>query len=311
MRSAPYWTRRSPAGPPGHRPAKRHRPAAQPSPRPARRGAQPLRPPAPNLPVRAHRPRRRRPVLHRPCGCRTCSRPSRPAVPHRGPVEVKSVLPFLVTGPLARLGVLDALLPALAAAGIRDGADLVARSQLFAAALGCTVLGPLRRGWLRDPADRAAAAAFAGLDDLPDEAIGDLVRTGAAAGPGAGRRGRAGALPRALAGPAAAARRGVAGRRAAGCCWPTRRGCSRSAGPATRISCCGTGRRAAGRWCCSARPPGRSRCSARSAGSSYARWPPPGSGSPPACRPPAASAGTGCRAGGAGSRPAPTRPQAW
>ena len=55
--------------------------------------------------------------------------------------------------------------------------------RLFAAALGCTVLGPLRRGWLRDPADRTAAAAFAGLDDLPDEAIGDLVRTGAAAAP--------------------------------------------------------------------------------------------------------------------------------
>ncbi len=106
-------------------------------------------------------------------------RPSR----GRGPVEVKSVLPFLVTGPLARLGVLDALAPALAAAGTRDGADLVAGSQLFAAALGCTVLGPLRRGWLRDPADRAAAAAFAGLDDLPDEAIGGLVRTSAAAAP--------------------------------------------------------------------------------------------------------------------------------
>ena len=106
-------------------------------------------------------------------------RPSR----DRGPVEVESALPFLVTGPLARLGVLDALLPALAAAGIRRDADLVAGSQLFAAALACTVLGPLRRGWLRDPADRTSAAAFAGLDDLPDEAIGDLVRTGAAAAP--------------------------------------------------------------------------------------------------------------------------------
>ena len=106
-------------------------------------------------------------------------RPSR----DRGPVEVESALPFLVTGPLARLGVLDALLPALAAAGIRGGSDLAARSQTFAAALGCTVLGPLRRGWLRDPADRTAAAAFADLDDLPDEAIGDLVRTGAAAAP--------------------------------------------------------------------------------------------------------------------------------
>ena len=106
-------------------------------------------------------------------------RPSR----DRGLVEVESALPFLVTGPLARLGVLDALLPALAAAGIRGAADLVAGSQLFAAALGCTVLGPLRHGWLRDPADRAAAAAFAGLDDLPEEAIGDLVRTGAAAAP--------------------------------------------------------------------------------------------------------------------------------
>jgi hypothetical protein len=106
-------------------------------------------------------------------------RPSR----DRGPVEVESALPFLVTGPLARLGVLDALLPAMAAAGVRGGTDLVTRSQLFAAALGCTVLGPLRRGWLRNPADRTAAAAFAGLDDLPDEAVSDLVRTDTAAAP--------------------------------------------------------------------------------------------------------------------------------
>jgi hypothetical protein len=106
-------------------------------------------------------------------------RPSR----DRGPVEVESVLPFLVTGPLARLGVLDALLPALAATRTRNGADLIAQCQLFAAALGCTVLGPLGRGGLRDPADRTAAAAFAGLDDLPDEAVDDLVRTGAAAAP--------------------------------------------------------------------------------------------------------------------------------
>ena len=106
-------------------------------------------------------------------------RPSR----DRGPVEVESVLPFLITGPLARLGLIDALLPALAATGPRDGAQLVTRSQLVAAALGYTVLGPLQRGWQRSLADRTAAAAFAGLQEVPDEALGDLVRTGAAAGP--------------------------------------------------------------------------------------------------------------------------------
>jgi len=100
--------------------------------------------------------------------------------PATGAVEVASVLPFLLVGPLARLGVLDALLPALAGAS-PDG--LLATSQLVAAALGYTVLGPLGRGWRRSPADRVTAAAFAGLAEVPDDALHDVLRGTAAAAP--------------------------------------------------------------------------------------------------------------------------------
>jgi hypothetical protein len=79
-----------------------------------------------------------------------------------GEQHVSSVLPFLLAGPLARIGYLDAIGPALA------GADLLEEAPLFAAALAYKVLGAAERGWRRTEQDNAAAAAFAGLESIPD-----------------------------------------------------------------------------------------------------------------------------------------------
>jgi hypothetical protein len=79
-----------------------------------------------------------------------------------GEMRVSSVVPFLLAGQLARTGYLDAIGPALA------GAGLVAEAPLFAAALAYQVLGAPERGWRRTAADNAAAAAFAGLESVPD-----------------------------------------------------------------------------------------------------------------------------------------------
>ncbi|MFJ9779534.1 hypothetical protein ACIRSS_08120 [Amycolatopsis sp. NPDC101161] len=79
-----------------------------------------------------------------------------------GETRVGSVLPFLLAGPLARTGYLDAIGPAL------SGVDLAAETPLFAAALAYQVLGAPQRGWRRDPEDDVAAAAFAGLESVPD-----------------------------------------------------------------------------------------------------------------------------------------------
>ncbi|XVU28350.1 hypothetical protein ACQPZJ_15290 [Actinoplanes sp. CA-054009] len=72
-------------------------------------------------------------------------------------IQVCPALPFLLAGPLARTGYLDAIGPALAA-----------EAPLFAAALAYKVLGAPERGWRRTPGDHAAAAAFAGLAEAPD-----------------------------------------------------------------------------------------------------------------------------------------------
>jgi hypothetical protein len=94
-----------------------------------------------------------------------------PAVPVPSPVDVPvtagetrvcSALPFLLVGPLARTGYLDAIGPALAAV------DLLAEAPLFAAALAYTVLGAPERGWRHTPDDNATAAAFAGLAEAPE-----------------------------------------------------------------------------------------------------------------------------------------------
>jgi hypothetical protein len=79
-----------------------------------------------------------------------------------GETRVGSVLPFLLAGPLARTGYLDAIGPAL------SGVDLLDDAPLFAAALAYQVLGEPQRGWRRTPEDDVAAATFAGLDSVPD-----------------------------------------------------------------------------------------------------------------------------------------------
>jgi hypothetical protein len=121
-----------------------------------------------------------------------------------GEVEVRSALPFLAAAALARIGLLDAVGPALAQAGLdptgaggdsarvlpaegratdgpttdgRTTDGLATDAQLFAAALAYKVLTPPRRGWLRTDADRADAAAFAGLaGDVPEAALSGLAR---------------------------------------------------------------------------------------------------------------------------------------
>ncbi|MFI0820871.1 hypothetical protein ACH4TX_32725 [Streptomyces sp. NPDC021098] len=72
-------------------------------------------------------------------------------------VRVWSALPFLLAGPLARIGYLDAIGPALA------GLELAEDAPLFATALAYKVLGATARGWRRSERDAEAAAAFAGL----------------------------------------------------------------------------------------------------------------------------------------------------
>ena len=86
-------------------------------------------------------------------------------------MEIASALPFLLLGPLATIGWLQTIAPALQAA------DLAQESATFAAALAYTGLGPLERGWRRRPADLTAAAAFAGLaEPIPEPALVELAR---------------------------------------------------------------------------------------------------------------------------------------
>ncbi|WP_043622473.1 hypothetical protein [Nonomuraea candida] len=79
-----------------------------------------------------------------------------------GETRVCFVLPFLLAGPLARTGYLDAIGPALA------GIDLPEEAPLLAAALAYKVLDAPERGWRRSGEAGKAAAAFAGLESAPD-----------------------------------------------------------------------------------------------------------------------------------------------
>ncbi|MFH9672107.1 hypothetical protein ACH4L5_07465 [Streptomyces sp. NPDC017405] len=98
--------------------------------------------------------------------------PGAVTVPAAGEVRVRSVLPFLLAGPLARIGYLDAVGPALA------GVELTRDAPLFAAALAYKVLGVTARGWRRHEADRETAAAFAGLQPpVPEERLTAFART--------------------------------------------------------------------------------------------------------------------------------------
>ena len=93
-------------------------------------------------------------------------------------VEVASALPFLLLGPLAQIGYLPALAPALEPVGLQ------AQTAAFAAALAYTALGPLERGWRRHPDDLAAAAAFAGLGaPVPGQALTEFARVASSALP--------------------------------------------------------------------------------------------------------------------------------
>ncbi|MES4903524.1 MULTISPECIES: hypothetical protein [unclassified Streptomyces] len=88
-----------------------------------------------------------------------------------GEVRVWSALPFLLAGPLARIGYLDAIGPALA------GVELAEQAPLFAAALGYKALGVTARGWRRADRDSEAAAAFAGLTPpVAEERLADFAR---------------------------------------------------------------------------------------------------------------------------------------
>jgi hypothetical protein len=89
--------------------------------------------------------------------------PSSPAVLYEGEVSVASALPFLLLGPLTRLGYLQTLTAVL------ESAALLPHMPLFATALAYKVLDPPHRGWRRHPTAVPAAATFAALTDaLPE-----------------------------------------------------------------------------------------------------------------------------------------------
>jgi hypothetical protein len=76
-------------------------------------------------------------------------------------VAVSSVLPFVLTGVLARLGYLDALQAALQCADLDDHGDC------FAAAIAYKVSPAPQRGWHRDTATRTLAAVMGGSEQPP------------------------------------------------------------------------------------------------------------------------------------------------
>ena len=73
--------------------------------------------------------------------------------------HVASSLPFLLLGPLSRLGYLKTLTATM------EAAELATETPLFAAALANKVLAPPVRGWRREYAMIEAASAFAALDE--------------------------------------------------------------------------------------------------------------------------------------------------
>lgn len=76
-------------------------------------------------------------------------------------IEVNSVLPFVLTGILARFGYLDALQAALKCAGLEDHSDC------FAAAIVYKISDAPQRGWHRNSATHALAAAMGGTEQPP------------------------------------------------------------------------------------------------------------------------------------------------
>jgi hypothetical protein len=77
--------------------------------------------------------------------------------------RIGCALPFLMLGPLARIGYFEALSAVLAAAGASEMAPS------FAVALAYKALDPPARGWLRPPLTRETAAACALLTEAPED----------------------------------------------------------------------------------------------------------------------------------------------
>jgi hypothetical protein len=89
-------------------------------------------------------------------------------------VRVSSALPFLLLGPLRRIGWLEVLDATFAAS------DLEGSLPALAVALATKVLPEPERGWRRSPAAVAATAAFAGdAEPRADAEIAGLARTAA------------------------------------------------------------------------------------------------------------------------------------
>jgi hypothetical protein len=86
-------------------------------------------------------------------------------------VYVPSALPFLLLGPLYRIGYLDALAATLGATALSS------ELPLFATALAYKVLDPPDRGWRRGSNTIASATAFAGLQEpVPEIALAEFSR---------------------------------------------------------------------------------------------------------------------------------------
>jgi len=98
------------------------------------------------------------------------------AVPHHSKaiefeLHVQSALPFLLLGPLARIGYLDTLHATLEAAGLSD------QLPCFPMLLSRKALDPPQRGWRFSPASVATSAALAGLlEPIPEPAVADFAR---------------------------------------------------------------------------------------------------------------------------------------
>lgn len=94
-------------------------------------------------------------------------------------IQVANTLPFLLLGPLQRIGWLDVLDSTLA------GANLQHALASLALALASKVLPEPERGWRRLPATTRAAATFAGdTDARPDAELVSLARAAAPLMPG-------------------------------------------------------------------------------------------------------------------------------
>jgi len=85
--------------------------------------------------------------------------------------QVHSALPFLLLGPLHRIGYFSML------SAVLDAARLSDKAHLFATALAYKVLDPPERGWWRASLAQHAAAVFAGRPrPLPDETLYEFSR---------------------------------------------------------------------------------------------------------------------------------------